>query len=143
MLAEPWLATKKLSKFMQLALPIAALFILFGLSGGTWHLWSAHHLAVAPAGRYLIIPGLILLALSIGHKVITKRRPLISLDELSHLLRLADQAIFAFSRSRHSRRALARRAYRAGAFEERMEARAADTPDTRVTPRNVVLLPQI
>jgi hypothetical protein len=69
---------------MRLALPLAALFILFGLSGGAWHLWSANHLAVAPAGRYLLIPGIILLALSIGHKVLTKRCPLISLDELAH-----------------------------------------------------------
>ena len=84
MLPGPWPANIKTSNFMRLALPLAAIFILFGLSGGTWHLWSANHLAVAPAGRYLVIPGIILLAISVGYNALTKKRPLVSLDELSH-----------------------------------------------------------
>lgn len=34
MLSGPWPTNTKTSKFMRLTLPLAALFILFGLSGG-------------------------------------------------------------------------------------------------------------
>jgi hypothetical protein len=69
---------------MRLALSLAAVLLLFGLSGGSWHLWSHDLPALIPSGRFLIIPSFIILLCSVGRASITHRRPLVTLNDFTH-----------------------------------------------------------
>lgn len=69
---------------MRLALSTAAVLLLLGLSGGSWHLWSRDLPAIIPSGRFLILPAL-LLASFVGWRAVTlHRRPLVTLTDLTH-----------------------------------------------------------
>jgi hypothetical protein len=50
------------------------LLIILGLSGGAWHLWEKSDLALIPAGRYLIILGVLLMILPCAWSWLKGRR---------------------------------------------------------------------
>ncbi len=63
---------------MQLALSLAALLTLLGLSGGSWYLWAPTPPALIPSGMYVVACAAVLLGGGLPYALLIKRqRPLL------------------------------------------------------------------
>ena len=59
---------------MHLALSLAALLILLGLSGGSWYLWAPTPPALIPSGMYVVAFALVLLGAGLLSSLLVRRR---------------------------------------------------------------------